>query len=102
MAGAALAAALSGCASGPDYVKPAIPLPAAYRESGAWTPAQPRDSDTQAPWWTRYGDPELDALVAQADAASQDIRIAEAQYRQARAAAQLARAGFSPTVGAGV
>ena len=40
--------------------------------------------------------------MAQANAASQDIRIAEAQYRQARAAAQLARAGFAPTLGAGV
>ena len=47
-------------------------------------------------------DEEENYVVAQANAASQDMRIAEAQYRQARAAAQLARAGFWPTIGAGV
>ena len=100
----ALAAALTlaGCASGPDYVRPALPLPAAYKENGAWKPAQPQQADAGRPWWTRYGDADLDALVAQANAANQDIRIAAAQYRQARAAAQLARAGFAPTLGAGV
>lgn len=93
---------LAGCASGPDYVSPDFPSPAAYKEAGAWKPAQPQEADANQPWWTRYGDADLDALVEQANAASQDMRIAEAQYRQARAAAQLARAGFWPTVGAGV
>ena len=93
---------LAGCASGPDYKRPAISPPAAYKEKGPWKPAQPKDVDANQPWWTGYGDADLNALVAQANAASQDIRIAEAQYRQARAAAQLARAGFAPTLGAGV
>ena len=93
---------LAGCASGPDYVHPDFPPPAAYKEAGPWKPAQPQEADANQPWWTRYGDADLDGLVAQANAASQDMRIAEAQYRQARAAAQLARAGFWPTVGAGV
>ena len=99
--GAALLA-LAGCASGPDYVRPAFTPPAAYKEAGPWTPAQPRLADADQAWWARYGDADLDALVAQADAANQDIRVAEAQYRQARAATQLARAGFAPTIGAGV
>src|ERR1035437_4970766 len=76
--------------------------PAAYKETGPWTPAQPKVADSDQPWWTRYGDADLDALVGRANAASQDIRIAEAQYRQARAAAQLARAGFGPALRAGV
>ena len=102
---AALAAALlslAGCMSGPDYKRPVFSPPAAYKEKGLWNPAQPKDADANQPWWTRYGDADLIALVAQANAASQDIRIAEAQYRQARAAARLARAGFAPTLGAGV
>ncbi len=93
---------LAACASGPDYVRPALPLPAAYKENGPWKPAQPKQADASHPWWTRYGDADLDALVTQANAASQDIRVAEAQYRQARAAAQLARAGFTPVLGAGI
>jgi NodT family efflux transporter outer membrane factor (OMF) lipoprotein len=92
--------ALAGCASGPDYVRPAFSPPATYKEAGPWKPAQPMDADANQPWWTRYGDAQLNALVAQANAASQDIRIAEAQYRQARAAVQLARAGFAPTLDA--
>ena len=92
---------LAGCVSGPDYQRPAFSPPVAYKEAGPWKPAQPKDADANQPWWTRYGDADLDALVAQANAASQDIRVAEAQYRQARAAAQLARAGFAPTLGAG-
>ncbi|MFA5914719.1 MAG: efflux transporter outer membrane subunit [Burkholderiales bacterium] len=94
--------ALAGCASGPDYERPAFSPPAAYKEAGPWKPAQPKNADANQPWWTGYGDADLDALVAQANAASQDIRVAEAQYRQARAAAQFARAGFAPTLGAGV
>ncbi|CAG4885189.1 Outer membrane component of tripartite multidrug resistance system [Georgfuchsia toluolica] len=93
---------LAACAAGPDYERPAFPLPAAYKEDGLWKSAQPRDADAGQPWWTRYGDTDLDALVERANAASQDIRIAEAQYRQARAAVQLARAGYTPTLGAAV
>ncbi|HQW21638.1 MAG TPA: hypothetical protein PLI90_13325 [Rhodocyclaceae bacterium] len=87
---------LTGCASGPDYKQPTFSPPAAYKEAGPWQLAQPKDADANQAWWARYGDADLDALVAQANIASQDIRIAEAQYRQARAAAQLARAGFAP------
>lgn len=94
--------ALTSCASGPSYVRPPFQSPPAYKETGPWKLAQPQVADASQPWWTRYADVDLDALVAQANAASQDVRIAEAQYRQARAAAQLARAGFWPTVGAGV
>jgi NodT family efflux transporter outer membrane factor (OMF) lipoprotein len=99
---AATVLVIAGCASGPDYVRPVFPSPAAYKEAGQWKSAQPQDVDTNQPWWAPYGDTDLDALVAQANAANQDIRIAEAQYRQARAAVQLARAAFWPTVGAGV
>jgi len=93
---------IAGCASVPDYVRPDFLSPAAYKEAGPWKPADPQEADANQPWWARYGDADLDALVDQANATSQDVRIAEAQYRQARAAAQLARAGFWPTVGAGV
>jgi NodT family efflux transporter outer membrane factor (OMF) lipoprotein len=96
-AGAALL--LAACAAGPDYVRPVVTPPPAYKEAGPWTPAQPREADARQPWWTRYGDPELDALVAQANAANQDLRVAEAQYREARAAAALARADYSPVIG---
>ena len=90
---------LAGCAVGPDYVRPAVEVPVAYKETGPWKTAQPQLADSTQPWWQAYGDPTLDALIAQAGAANQNIRLAEAQYRQALAAVDVARAGFWPTVG---
>ncbi|MES2183072.1 MAG: efflux transporter outer membrane subunit [Pseudomonadota bacterium] len=96
---AAAAALLAGCTVGPDYVRPAVETPAAWKETGPWKPAQPQAADSQAPWWEAYGDSTLNTLEQQANAANQTLRVAEAQYRQAAALADAARAGFFPTVG---
>ncbi|WP_447577344.1 efflux transporter outer membrane subunit [Achromobacter kerstersii] len=100
-AGAGLAAvlALAGCAAGPDYTRPAMDLPAAYKEAGPWKPAEPGAIDGNMRWWEAYGDATLNTLIDQANAANQTIQQAQAQYRQARAAADAARAGFWPTEG---
>lgn len=100
LAAGALAALLAGCAAvGPDYVRPALDMPTTYKEIGAWKTATPQSIDSQQPWWNNYRDSTLSALVEQANQANQTIHQAEAQYRQARALADAARAGFSPTVG---
>ncbi len=96
----AVAATLSGCAVGPDYVRPDVDLPAAYKEGGDWKPAEPSDTATRAPWWRSFGDAELDALQAQVEERSQSWRYAESQLRQARAAAAGAHAAFWPTLSA--
>lgn len=101
LACAAAALALAGCAVGPDYVRPAMDIPAAYKESGPWKSAAPSSIDAHGDWWKAYGDPTLDRLIEQADAANQNIQQAQAQYRQAQATAAAARAGFWPTLGAG-
>lgn len=93
---------LAGCAVGPDYVKPAMDIPPAYRETAPWTVAQPAAADDRSAWWAGFNDPLLDQLVSQANLANQTVAQAEAQYRQALALADAARAGLSPTVGAGV
>ncbi|WP_112069391.1 MULTISPECIES: efflux transporter outer membrane subunit [Herbaspirillum] len=96
----ALAALLGGCAVGPDYVRPAMDLPQAYKEQGPWKVAAPRPVDDRQHWWEAYGDPILNDLIAQANAANQTIQQAAAQYRQAQATAAVARASLWPTVGA--
>ncbi|BEV15874.1 efflux transporter outer membrane subunit [Herbaspirillum sp. DW155] len=96
----ALAALLGGCAVGPDYVRPAMELPQAYKEQGPWKVAAPRQVDDRQRWWEAYGDPVLNDLIAQANAANQTIQQAAAQYRQAQATAAVARASLWPTVGA--
>ena len=103
LACAALAcAALGACMVGPDYQRPNVEVPAAYKEDAGWRPAQPRDGEPRGSWWTIYGDRELDALVEQIDTSNQNLRLAEAQYREARAIVREARASFFPTVSGSV
>ncbi|TAM39314.1 MAG: RND transporter, partial [Burkholderiaceae bacterium] len=98
--GVVLAALLASCAAvGPDYVRPAMSMPAAYKESGPWKIAEPQSIDSRRPWWQAYGDNTLNGLMVQANQANQNIAQAEAQYRQARALLDAARAGFWPSVG---
>jgi NodT family efflux transporter outer membrane factor (OMF) lipoprotein len=89
---------LSACAVGPDYVRPALPVPDAYKEGGDWKPADPRPAASGLAWWQAYGDPVLDGLEADAERANQSIRQAEAAYRQAKALADADRAGLFPSL----
>jgi NodT family efflux transporter outer membrane factor (OMF) lipoprotein len=97
----ALSALLASCAVGPDYVRPAVEVPADFKETGGWKTAEPRPVDSRQPWWEWYGDATLNGLVVAANAANQNIRQAEAQYRQAKAVLDADRAGFYPTVSGG-
>jgi hypothetical protein len=98
-----VAVLLSGCMVGPDYVRPSAPAPVpdAYREMAGWKRAEPRDAIERGRWWEMFGDPELNALAARVEISNQNIRVAEANFRQAQALAEQARAGLFPTVGAG-
>lgn len=106
---------LAGCAVGPDYVRPSMDMPVAFKEAGhdadepadkpadsGWKTASPQVIDTHQPWWDAYQDAVLSGLMTQANAANQNLRQAEAQYREARAIADAARANFWPTVGLNV
>jgi NodT family efflux transporter outer membrane factor (OMF) lipoprotein len=92
---------LAGCAIGPNYEKPAVETPAAFKEaSGDWVVAQPRDDAPKGPWWRIFNDPVLNDLAEQVSVSNQTLRAAEARYSQSRAAVKAARAGLFPTVGA--
>ncbi|KAF3996736.1 efflux transporter outer membrane subunit [Glaciimonas immobilis] len=93
---------LGGCAAGPDYVRPPLDTPSAYKENIAWKTATPQQIDPHHSWWEIYGDSTLNTLMTEANRANQNISQAEAQYRQSRAVADLARAGFWPTASVGV
>jgi NodT family efflux transporter outer membrane factor (OMF) lipoprotein len=95
----AIAALLSACAAGPDYVRPRMDVPAAWKESGDWKPADPRPAASGLAWWQAWGDPVLDGLMADAQGANQNIRQAEAAWRQARALADADRAELFPAIG---
>jgi NodT family efflux transporter outer membrane factor (OMF) lipoprotein len=96
---------LCACTVGPDYVKPDVQTPSAYKEAQAgdstWKVAAPSDVKNRGKWWEIFADPQLDALEAQVNVSNQDLKVAEANYRQARALVQQARAGYFPTVTVG-
>ncbi len=98
---ALLAAALllAGCAVGPDYRRPDAPVPAQFREADGWKLAEPADSQAPSPWWQHFDDPQLNSLVEQVELSNQNIRIAEARYRQATALLDAAQAQYFPTLG---
>lgn len=97
----AIATALlaSGCAVGPDYHRPETPASGAYKEAEGWKPAQPGDHAERGNWWEVFGDAQLNALQEQLQISNQTIQVAEARYRQARAAVQQARSSFLPNIG---
>lgn len=78
---------LQACRSGPAYERPTLEMPQAWRVEAPWRPAAPDDRRTRGPWWTRFGDPQLDALQERALAASPTLVAAAA--RLAAAGAQL-------------
>lgn len=89
---------------GPDYARPAVVSPPAYRDaenSGAWKIAAPADAFARGAWWTLFSDPALDELEARALAANQDLRAAAARVEQAAAAAGLARSAYWPQLAIG-
>ena len=86
---------------GPDYARPPVDAPLAYKEAKGWKTAQPRDDVPRGRWWEIFGDAELNALQARVDVNNPSISAAEARLRQARALTEAARSGQSPAVAAG-
>ena len=92
--------ALASCAVGPNYERPPVETPPAYKESKDWTLARPADAQEKGKWWEVFGDATLSGLMEQVQVSNQDLAAAEARYRAASAAVGAARAGLFPTVGA--
>ena len=89
---------LTGCVVGPKYHPPVVQAPPAYKEAGDWKPAQPNDQNLGGSWWTIFQDPQLNALEDQVNVSNQNLKAAEAQFRQARATLRYYRADYYPTV----
>jgi multidrug efflux system outer membrane protein len=97
-----IALVLAGCAAGPDYKRPeATTIPPAYTGvSDEWKIAVPQAHLPKGNWWEIFGDPELNRLEADAAEANQDLKAAYARFGQARGAADVAKSGLFPRLGA--
>jgi NodT family efflux transporter outer membrane factor (OMF) lipoprotein len=91
---------LSACVMGPDYQRPEMQSPAAFKETLDWKIAAPKDELARDKWWKVFGDAELDALIEQVSVSNQSLKVSEARYRQAQALTQSARSAYFPTVSA--
>ncbi|KLD67183.1 efflux transporter outer membrane subunit [Luteibacter rhizovicinus] len=99
VAGAVMAVA--ACTEvGPNYVRPAAPVPAAFKEASAQK-APHAESVIAGKWWEIYGDPTLNALVSQVAVSNQSLAAAAARVRQAQALIEVAQGASVPSVTAG-
>ncbi len=99
-AAVAVATALAACSVGPEYVRPPVEIGIdSFKEAGGWRPAFPRDEVDRGPWWSIYRDRELERLLVQVDVSNQNLKAAEAAYRQSQALARQSRGALFPTVG---
>ena len=115
-----LAAMLAGCAVGPNYHRPAVNVPTAYRQPPDDTAtAQPAAKDQSQPavtnvsgsaattslsdekWWEVFEDKELQGLIRTALKNNYDVRIAAARVLEAQAQLGITRADQLPSVSVG-
>jgi multidrug efflux system outer membrane protein len=87
------AALVGGCAIGPDYKRPVVAEPPAFRGQAAAEAASLAD----APWWDAFQDPGLQVLIREALQSNYDVRIAAARVQEARASLSVARSDLYPS-----
>src|SRR6202790_230197 len=95
----ALVGWIAGCTVGPNYKKPAAPVPAKWDVEEPFREAAPKDAVPKTSWWTVVRDDELSALETDLLAANQTLKISVAHYQQARASAAVQNATLFPTLG---
>lgn len=102
-----IAAALTGCSLQPAYQRPALDVPAQFKQAtpaaaqdGVWRPVDGGVAAAlPAQWWALYGDPVLDQLQQQAAAGNPGLAQAVARWRAAQAALAGSRAEQLPQLG---
>ena len=90
----ALAVMVSGCSVGPDYTRPSVDSPEAWRIN---YPAAAGVANTT--WWEQFGDPVLNELVDSALRENLDVRIAAARVDQFVGALNSTRSQLYPQLG---
>ena len=86
----------TGCAVGPKYKRPQVPMPE------QWTVASARGTSAKAAptdkWWASFQDPKLNSLIERAAERNLDLKLALERVEEARAARGFSRSGYFPSV----
>lgn len=92
--------ATTGCkVVGPDYVRPEVALPPAYRDAPAPTSAAQTASLADLPWWAVFDDPTLQGLIGRTLANNLDLQVSIARIAQARALVGVSASQSRPQLG---
>jgi outer membrane protein, multidrug efflux system len=91
---ALLLCTVTGCAVGPNYHRPSIPTPTAFRS----TQLQEAQAASYAdlPWWEVFQDPQLQELIGTALSQNYDLQLATERITAARAQVQITRSSLFP------
>jgi NodT family efflux transporter outer membrane factor (OMF) lipoprotein len=108
MIGVALAilGLLAGCSLAPNYSKPSVQTPAAFKEltseqfnqTDGWKTAEPQDSAIRGNWWEVFQEPELNSFENQVSDSNQSVAAALANFLAARAVVKQSRSQYFPMV----
>src|SRR6202161_2334111 len=90
---------VGGCAVGPNYHRPAVQTPIAYRDLSDNPQAQAQAASfADLPWWQVFQDPQLQDLIRTALKQNYDLQIATERINAARAQVAITRASLFPQV----
>ena len=95
-----------GCDKAPKYAVPTVPTPPSYKEitpetfkeTDDWKFARPKDDVIRGKWWEIFNDSQLNTLEEQVNISNQNIALADANFRAARAVVKESRSQYFPTV----
>jgi multidrug efflux system outer membrane protein len=90
---------IAGCMVGPDYHRPIVQTPTAYRDLGENAQVQPQTASyADLPWWQVFQDPQLQDLIRTALKQNYDLQLATERINGARAQVTITRSSLFPQV----
>ena len=91
---------VSGCMVGPNYKRPTVQAPTAYRDLSANPQLQTQAASfADLPWWQVFQDLQLQELIRTALKQNYDLQIATERINAARAEVAITRSHLLPQIG---
>jgi outer membrane protein, multidrug efflux system len=92
-------AVVAGCKVGPNYHRPLVQPPTAYRDLSENPQVQAQTASyADLPWWQVFQDPQLQELIRTSLKQNYDLQLATERINSARAQLAIARSSLFPQV----
>ena len=100
MAAMMISALVAGCAVGPNYHRPDVQIPTAYRDLRENPEVQAQAASyADLAWWQVFQDPQLQELIGTALKENYDLQLATERINAARAQVAITRSSLFPQAG---